>query len=291
MLSQLSTVLIYILTWLPSCLCLPVPSEDGVWGTYSRSSYYYSNYSFPKTSAPRNPFLPKPQKCSDTGRTVCTVVDQYPFDHIFDVLNKVKTRGFNFSSVFFDEREGDAEPTILPEFPVAPEETKKHEGFLIYQTSVHYQYSKPTTKSWDYGPHAYPRHTKVTHPHLLTQLPFHAHRSLVRRAEDEEPACAIRSTFISPKAALSDKSEWKYIVNVAERDPRLRQVIRVDICSSPDESCSSQVSLPLGYTSRCMQKYIKKKLLSLDADGQGTSEENFFVPSCCLCQISRSSEK
>ncbi|XP_013793134.1 uncharacterized protein LOC106477080, partial [Limulus polyphemus] len=210
-------------------------------------------------------------------------------DRIFGVINKVKTRGFNFSSVFFDEREGDTEPAMLPDMP---EETQKHDGYLIYQSSVHYEYRKPTPSSWHYGPPPYSRHTPVTQAQLLTQLPYHAHRrGLVRREEDEEPVCGIRSTFISPKAALSDKSEWKFIVNVAERDSRFRQVVRVDICSSPDESCSSQISLPFGYTSRCKQKFIKKKLLSLDADGQGTSEENFFVPSCCVCKISRNNEK
>lgn len=39
--------------------------------------------------------------------------------------------------------------------------------------------------------------------------------------------------------------------------------------SNANEPCSNQISLPFGFVSRCKQKYIKKKLLSLDPDGQG----------------------
>lgn len=45
-----------------------------------------------------------------------------------------------------------------------------------------------------------------------------------------EPACETRHLYISPKAALSDKNQWKYIVNVQERDPRIRQIVRAEIC-------------------------------------------------------------
>ena len=50
---------------------------------------------------------------------------------------------------------------------------------------------------------------------------------------DEEPEelCQTKKLFITPKAALNDKSEWRYIVNVGERDSRLKQVIKVDVCA------------------------------------------------------------
>ena len=46
-----------------------------------------------------------------------------------------------------------------------------------------------------------------------------------------EDICRTQQQFISPRAALNDKSQWKYIVNLGDRDPRLRQVIKVDVCS------------------------------------------------------------
>lgn len=54
-----------------------------------------------------------------------------------------------------------------------------------------------------------------------------------RQADEEEveSICRTQMQFISPKAALSDKAEWKFIVNLGERDPRLKQIIKVDVCS------------------------------------------------------------
>ncbi|RWS30768.1 uncharacterized protein B4U80_02444 [Leptotrombidium deliense] len=112
-----------------------------------------------------------------------------------------------------------------------------------------------------------------------------------RQTEDGEEICRTRKMYITPKAALNDKSEWKYIINLGDKDPQLKQVIKVDVCVSPGEPCSNQIQLPFGFVSRCKQKYLKKKLLSLDADGEGTSTENFFVPSCCVCEIIRPNKR
>lgn len=60
---------------------------------------------------------------------------------------------------------------------------------------------------------------------------------------------------------------------------------------TPDEPCSGEISLPFGFVSKCKQKFIKKKLLALDADGQGTSAENFFIPSCCVCHVTRTNQR
>ena len=49
--------------------------------------------------------------------------------------------------------------------------------------------------------------------------------------EEPEELCQTKRLFITPKAALNDKSEWRYIVNVGERDSRLKQVIKVDVCA------------------------------------------------------------
>ncbi|GFY59494.1 transposable element Tc1 transposase, partial [Trichonephila inaurata madagascariensis] len=86
-------------------------------------------------------------------------------------------------------------------------------------------------------------------------------------------------------------TEWKYIVNVQNKDVRFRQIIRVDVCESPGQPCTREISLPFGYVSQCKQKFIKKKLLALDADGQGTSVENFFIPSCCVCHVTRTTQR
>ncbi|XP_064458499.1 uncharacterized protein LOC135368883 [Ornithodoros turicata] len=234
-----------------------VPAADGgiiaatpIWSAVS--SYYIADVSLP------NRFLPGPQYCPDTGRTLCTHVDRYPAERIYDVLMSSKAKHFNLSSLFVDEREGDAEPNLSSVPP-------RRDSYIVYQTAVHYNF-----------------------PPVLPPAFVYHKRGLAKRAtEDVEAACPVRTMYISPRAALNDRSLWKFVVNVPERDVRVRQVIRVDICQSPETPCSNAISLPFGYVSKCRQKYLKKKLLSLDADGGGTSEENFFVPSCCVCQLVR----
>lgn len=58
----------------------PVPSgQNPLWrGTYTQSSYWYSDYAAPKPS-PKKEYLPIPQYCPETGRTVCAEVKpSYP---------------------------------------------------------------------------------------------------------------------------------------------------------------------------------------------------------------------
>ncbi|XP_077505259.1 uncharacterized protein LOC144115017 [Amblyomma americanum] len=285
-----------------------------VWRAVSSSSYYIADVSFPQ-SRPRRGFVPSPPYCPETGRTVCAQVDDYPTDYIYHVLLGSKSKHFNLSSLFSDERLGDAQPNraLLPDQP-------RTDSYVVYQTAVHYDYDHQGGPHHHGGPHhqggQQQQHRRPPHQQRRQQPhqepPHHHHhqaqhdaddwadttivlpptfvyhkRDLVKRAPVVDPACPVRTMFVSPKAALSDRSQWKYVVNLQERDPSAKQVIRVDVCSSPDAACSNAISLPFGYTSRCTQKYLKKKLLSLDSDGSGTSDENFFVPSCCVCELVR----
>ena len=47
---------------------------------------------------------------------------------------------------------------------------------------------------------------------------------------EKEEICASKTMYITPRAALNDKSEWKFIVNLGERDTRLKQIIKVEVC-------------------------------------------------------------
>ncbi|KFM76306.1 Protein spaetzle, partial [Stegodyphus mimosarum] len=400
-------------------------------------------------------FLPGPQFCPDTGRTVCTTVDYYPTDQIYHLLTSARSQVFNLTSLFVDERMGDIEPNIaqLPtqppyyhngyrssqsppngrysggynnwntpaseravSYPAQPQnrwrqvgqpqgnngqpltavsrttytsnarrqsrardlsdqrrdfdsrnptgmpgynydtptrqntnpnggedhydyrgvtqlnrleppknlvyenpqrlESRNFSGY--YEQEAHryqepYQIQPPYTQHNIKGQPAYPRITTRPQPNgnwkgsplqmdynkaSTSATPYSGSSSSrfvanrrERRNQDVEVACQVQSTYVPPRAALSDSSEWKYIVNVPERDRRFSQVVRVDVCMNEGQPCSSRLSLPFGFESRCRQKYIKKKLLSLNADGQGTSEGNFFIPSCCVCEITRPNRK
>lgn len=66
------------------------------------------------------------------------------------------------------------------------------------------------------------------------QLNGNGHGRYKRQASDTdvfiEPLCASRTIVMEPKAALNDRRQWKYVVNLAERDKRLRQAIKVEVC-------------------------------------------------------------
>ncbi|XP_055948437.1 protein spaetzle 5-like [Argiope bruennichi] len=398
-------------------------------------------------------FLPGPQYCPDTGRTVCTAVDYYPTDQIFHLLTSSRSQVFNLTSLFVDERKGDVEPNIAllptpqphyhdgyqpppggrfspngynnwntptsdkpatgfqadrwrqvgqngnrqlapgtPRSPYMPGSERQSRAQVLnnQRRTINMGRSPPSTQRLNYnersGPSSRPvaednynvygnrgvtQYNRIEPQQIIpygnqfgqdnftrfhqqdippqdpyqiqppqTQYSVKGHNPYTdvtmrpqtisnwkgspsyntktgtsepvqngaeqrdgqfsrlqtmgrreRRNEDVEVACQVRSTYVPPRAALNDNSEWKYIVNVPERDRRFTQYIRVDICLNPGDPCSSRLSLPFGFESRCRQKYIKKKLLSLNADGQGTSEDNFFIPSCCVCEITRQNKK
>lgn len=55
----------------------PSASTSPLWrGTYTQSSYWYSDYAIPKTS-PKKAYLPGPQNCPEFGRTICREVKPY----------------------------------------------------------------------------------------------------------------------------------------------------------------------------------------------------------------------
>ncbi|CAG2112665.1 unnamed protein product, partial [Medioppia subpectinata] len=126
----------------------PVPSAatSPQWrGSYTQSSYWYSDYAAPKPPQPptKKSFLPTPQHCPDTGRTVCADVKPfYPSDDVFDVIRAAKAKRFNISSEFVDESLNDEEPHFYdqqpPPPPPQPYNNPKHEGYVVYQTAVHY---------------------------------------------------------------------------------------------------------------------------------------------------------
>ncbi|XP_068904375.1 protein spaetzle 5 [Tenebrio molitor] len=96
--------------------------------------------------------------------------------------------------------------------------------------------------------------------------------------------CTARSQFIMPRAALNNKGNWMYVVNMPELDNRFTQLVKSETCAS--QTCSGLCGLPLGYTSRCEQKYVQKRLVALEGGGNDLYTDVFWFPSCCVCTIS-----
>jgi len=66
-------------------------------------------------------------------------------------------------------------------------------------------------------------------------------------------------------------------------------VINSIICSDVEIPCMFADTLPFGYISTCVQKYIYKRLMTF----KGTQEfyyDSFKLPSCCKCMYGINAE-
>lgn len=96
-----------------------------------------------------------------------------------------------------------------------------------------FEYPKYPSEATDYQRLTVRSVTENSNGFYVEQEKFPAKSRVKRQSEEEEveDICRTQKQFISPRAALNDRAEWKYIVNIGERDPRVKQVIKVDVCS------------------------------------------------------------
>ncbi|KAK9888657.1 hypothetical protein WA026_000886 [Henosepilachna vigintioctopunctata] len=97
--------------------------------------------------------------------------------------------------------------------------------------------------------------------------------------------CQSRSTFVMPRAALNKNGVWMYVVNMENDNQKYTQLVKSEVCIS--QTCSSICGLPNGYTSKCEQKYVQKRLIALQGQGDQLYTDLFWIPSCCICTIQR----
>ncbi|XP_019764273.2 protein spaetzle 5-like [Dendroctonus ponderosae] len=96
--------------------------------------------------------------------------------------------------------------------------------------------------------------------------------------------CRSRSSYIMPKAALNSKGNWMYVVNMPETNQQYTQLVKSEMCA--DTNCNGLCQLPQGYSSKCEQKYVQKRLIALEGNGSDLYSDTFWFPSCCICTIS-----
>ncbi|XP_072940794.1 protein spaetzle 5-like isoform X2 [Epargyreus clarus] len=101
-----------------------------------------------------------------------------------------------------------------------------------------------------------------------------------RQAATTEQLCRSRTQYVTPRAALNNKGNWRYVVNMPDN---MTQLVRAEICMSTE--CSGLCTVPVGYSSRCEQKYIQKRLVALQSSGENLYTDIFWIPSCCQCTI------
>ncbi|KAL5236667.1 hypothetical protein ACI65C_004077 [Semiaphis heraclei] len=109
-----------------------------------------------------------------------------------------------------------------------------------------------------------------------------------KRISDEllQSFCQSRTSVIYPEVGLTLQNEWRYIIqNPSNDNSSIKQGILVEKCIDTRVPCTFDSTLPLGYVSTCIQKYLYKRLISIE----GTNEfyyDTFKMPSCCQCMYS-----
>ncbi|KAH8305574.1 hypothetical protein KR059_001861 [Drosophila kikkawai] len=110
------------------------------------------------------------------------------------------------------------------------------------------------------------------------------HNQLKKRTKRQSPGrstlCQTTSQFITPQAALNSRGNWMFVVN---EQNTARQMVKAELCAS--NTCSNLCELPNGYNSRCEQKFVQKRLIALQGNGQNLYTDTFWFPSCCVCTI------
>ncbi|XP_031640226.1 protein spaetzle 5 isoform X2 [Contarinia nasturtii] len=108
----------------------------------------------------------------------------------------------------------------------------------------------------------------------------YTNRRTKRQSTGREQLCQTTYQYVTPQAALNSQGQWMYVVNQVDTT---RQLVRTETCAS--SVCSNICQLPNGYSSRCEQKYVQKRLIALNADGTNLYTDTFWFPSCCACTI------
>ncbi|KAH8398736.1 hypothetical protein KR222_001741, partial [Zaprionus bogoriensis] len=101
-----------------------------------------------------------------------------------------------------------------------------------------------------------------------------------RQSSTRSTLCETTSQFITPQAALNSRGNWMFVVN---EENTARQMVKAELCAS--NTCSNLCDLPNGYNSRCEQKFVQKRLIALQGNGQNLYTDTFWFPSCCVCTI------
>ncbi|KAF7285465.1 spaetzle domain-containing protein [Rhynchophorus ferrugineus] len=99
--------------------------------------------------------------------------------------------------------------------------------------------------------------------------------------EDDVFVCRSITRTIFPKMGQNKNNKWKFIINQGDEDGFV-QGVRIEICRNLDGECDFPGYLPEGYKTSCRQKYVYRRLLSVNNDGNPIPD-TFKIPSACCC--------
>lgn len=92
--------------------------------------------------------------------------------------------------------------------------------------------------------------------------------------------CKSEIRTIYPKIAMNIENSWNYVIN----QRRFRQAIQIELCEHSGEPCLFSNLFPIGYKTKCTQKFMKQPLLGMDSNGN-LREYSYRFPSHCQCEL------
>ncbi|XP_056643406.1 protein spaetzle-like [Diorhabda sublineata] len=105
------------------------------------------------------------------------------------------------------------------------------------------------------------------------------------RDDDEEFVCKSRVTTIFPKIAKNTRNAWKIIINQGDNE-EYKQGVVVERCLTAGRKCDVIGEKSQYFITACKQKYIYRRLLSLNDVGL-PELDSFKLPSACCCSYRR----
>ncbi|BET01050.1 Hypothetical protein NTJ_13866 [Nesidiocoris tenuis] len=186
---------------------------------------------------------------------------------------------FNQSDIGYPDRR-------FPLSPAALQLVSDDPGF-IYSAIIHPELAAPSVTPYDTNKW-WKRYTRLARKkRAAIETEKHVNGTRVKRQVSDgrtTTLCPTTPRFIMPRAALNSKGNWMYVVNL-DTDQRYTQLVRSETCIS--SQCNGICSLPNGYTSRCEQQFVQKRLVALDGSGDNLYTDIFWLPHCCICQITQ----
>ncbi|XP_063218561.1 protein spaetzle 5 [Bacillus rossius redtenbacheri] len=269
------------------------------------------------------PFVPAPPgktpPCAKPGATFCEKIDSYPTQLIRYLIERW---GYDYSTLFTDESRDDfnyrspaaygpLRDTYSPHVPhlpklsvpvsyyplLVPANTSGHAGYpdrryKLYTSPLLYtallQPSLPQYSPDDWWTR-YARSNTNSEGNNGVSSSWNLSGGRKRRqaagSGNQNTLCPTTTSFVTPKAAMNKEGNWMYVVNVPEVDDRYTQLVGTETCVS--NQCNGLCTIPNGYTSRCEQQFVQKRLVALEGGGNNLYTDVFWFPHCCVCQITQ----
>ncbi|XP_014289447.1 protein spaetzle 5 [Halyomorpha halys] len=271
------------------------------YGTPPNTGYGYQ-HQHPKHYLPAPPG--ETPLCAKHGETYCEHIENYPVNLIQHLIEKWE---YDYNTLFLNEDREQYRPRPVygpplyhhkrPLFSVAHFQQQpaifQHHGYntiALNQTQDgypdrRYPLGEANLHYLSNSPELY---SALIRPELTANEPWwRRYQTFVRKkrqASSSISLCPTNSQFVTPKAALNNQGNWMYIVN-QDSNARYTQLVLAETCRT--SQCNGICSIPNGYSSRCEQQYVQKRLVALSGDGKNLYTDKFWLPHCCICQITQ----